>query len=143
MIYAGQEIGQRGRRDAIAWDHAREGVRDRYERLIAVREDHPALGPEGNLDRVGYHVASGDLSSGRSSPAATFTPTTWWRSAGATRTNSSSSSSTSLPNQRASRSALTTPTEISVTDESCVVVDGEGTERIRVDDVAVVREAEE
>jgi len=37
MIYAGQEIGQRGRRDAIAWDHAREGVRDRYERLIAVR----------------------------------------------------------------------------------------------------------
>jgi len=62
MIYAGQEIGQRGRRDAIAWDHAREGVRDRYERLIAVREAHPALGPEGDLDRVGYHVASGDVS---------------------------------------------------------------------------------
>jgi len=110
MIYAGQEIGQRGRRDAIAWDHAREGVRDRYERLIAVREAHPALGPEGDLDRVGYHVASGDVSSDRSSPAATFTPTTWWRSVGATRTkSSSSSSSTSHPNPRASRSASTTP----------------------------------
>jgi cyclomaltodextrinase len=61
MVYAGQEIGQRGRRDAIAWDHARDEVRDRYERLLATREAHPALGPEGDLERVGYHVASGDL----------------------------------------------------------------------------------
>jgi len=111
MIYAGQEIGQRGRRDAIAWDHAREGVRDRYERLIAVREAHPALGPEGDLDRVGYHVASGDVSERPIVASGDVHPddVVAFRPERRGRRESSSSSSTSHPNPRASRSASTTP----------------------------------
>jgi len=143
MIYAGQEIGQRGRRDAIAWDHAREGVRDRYERLIAVREDHPALGPEGNLDRVGYHVASGDLSerpivaSGDVHPddVVAFRRSDEDEQLVVVLNFAPESASVAVGVDHADRDL--------VTDESCVVVDGEGTERIRVDDVAVVREAEE
>jgi len=37
MLYGGQEIGQRGRRDHLAWDHAREEIREHYDDLIAAR----------------------------------------------------------------------------------------------------------
>ena len=58
MIYAGGEIGQQGRRDAIAWEHAREEVRAHHERLIDAHEEYPVLGPAGDLRRVDYEVAN-------------------------------------------------------------------------------------
>nr|WP_231751512.1 DUF3459 domain-containing protein [Halogeometricum sp. CBA1124] len=54
MLYGGQELGQRGRRDAIAWDHAREEIRDHYQQLIDVRNETPALGFDGTYHRVDY-----------------------------------------------------------------------------------------
>lgn len=56
MLYAGQELGQRGRRDTIAWDHAREEFRDHYERLLALRRERPALGYRGDLSRLDYEA---------------------------------------------------------------------------------------
>jgi len=143
MIYAGQEIGQRGRRDAIAWEHAREGVRDRYERLLAVRVEHPALGPDGDFDRVGYHVASGDLAerpivaSGDVHPddVVAFRRSDDEESLVVALNFAPEEASVSVGVDHGDRNL--------VTDEPCLVVDGDGTERIRVDDVAVVREAEE
>ncbi|WP_050032567.1 alpha-amylase MalA [Halorubrum halophilum] len=140
MIYAGQEIGQRGRRDAIAWEHAREGVRDRYERLLAVRADHSALGPDGDLDRVAYHVASGDLSerpivaSGEVHPndVVAFRRRDDGESLVVVLNFAPEPASVSVGVDHGNRNL--------VTDEPCLVVDGDGTERIRVDDVAVVRE---
>ena len=61
MLYGGQELGQRGRRDSLAWDNAREDVRSHYDDLLAVREAHPTIGYEGDLERVDYEV---DASSG-------------------------------------------------------------------------------
>ncbi|GAB6877749.1 hypothetical protein JCM17823_00230 [Halorubrum gandharaense] len=58
MIYAGGEIGQRGRRDPIAWEHAREEVRAHHERLIDAHDAYPALGPAGDLRRVDYRVTN-------------------------------------------------------------------------------------
>jgi glycosidase len=58
MLYAGQEIGQRGRRDAIAWDHAREEVREHYEHLIETRTETPALDFRGGIGRLDYEAAS-------------------------------------------------------------------------------------
>ncbi|MFB6126331.1 MAG: alpha-amylase MalA [Halolamina sp.] len=52
MVYGGQEIGQRGRRDTIAWDHARPAFRDHFRGLLSLRADHPTLGPAGDLRRV-------------------------------------------------------------------------------------------
>ncbi|WP_123620864.1 alpha-amylase MalA [Halorubrum sp. CSM-61] len=142
MIYAGQEIGQRGRRDAIAWEHARDGVRDRYERLLAVRAEHSALGPDGDLDRVGYHVASGDLSerpivaSGEVHPddVVAFRRSDDEESLVVVLNFAPEPASVSVGVDHGDRNL--------VTGEPCVVVDGDGTERIRVDDVAVVREIE-
>ncbi|MFC6825318.1 alpha-amylase MalA [Halopelagius fulvigenes] len=54
MLYGGQELGQRGRRDALAWDHAREDIREHYERLIDVRNETPALGYDGAFRRIDY-----------------------------------------------------------------------------------------
>ncbi|MWV65831.1 DUF3459 domain-containing protein [Halorubrum sp. JWXQ-INN 858] len=56
MLYGGQELGQRGTRDPLAWDHAREGIRDHYDDLIALRDAHPALGPAGDIERVPYET---------------------------------------------------------------------------------------
>ncbi|WP_200531828.1 alpha-amylase MalA [Halorubrum sp. LN27] len=142
MIYAGQEIGQRGRRDAIAWEHAREGVRERYERLLAVRDEHPALGPDGDLDRIGYHVASGDLAerpivaSGDVHPddVVAFRRSDGEESLVVVLNFAPEPASVAVGADHGKRNL--------VTDEPCVVVDGEGAERIRVDDVAVVRETE-
>ncbi|MFD1600741.1 alpha-amylase MalA [Halobellus rarus] len=54
MLYGGQELGQRGRRDAIAWDDAREEFREHYARLVALREEVPTLGPDGSIERIEY-----------------------------------------------------------------------------------------
>ncbi|QWC20590.1 alpha-amylase MalA [Halorubrum sp. 2020YC2] len=139
MVYAGQEIGQRGRRDAIAWDHAREDVRERYERLLETRRDHPALGPAGDLDRVGYHVASGDLSerpvvaSGDVHPddVVAFRRTDGEEDLVVVLNFAPADASVAVGVDHGERDL--------VAGERCVVEDGEGTERIRVDDVAVVR----
>jgi glycosidase len=58
MLYGGQEIGQRGRRDALAWDHAREEVKEHYEHLIETRTETPALDFRGGIDRVDYEASS-------------------------------------------------------------------------------------
>jgi glycosidase len=57
MLYGGQELGQRGNRDPLAWDHAREEIRDHYDDLLALREAHPVLGSAGDLARVEYDTA--------------------------------------------------------------------------------------
>lgn len=56
MVYGGQEIGQRGRRDALAWDHARDDIREHYERLIEVRDETPALRYDGTFRRIDYET---------------------------------------------------------------------------------------
>ncbi|WP_416839890.1 alpha-amylase MalA [Haloferax sp. DFSO52] len=59
MVYGGQEIGQRGRRDALAWKHARDDIRDHYERLIEVRNETPALRNGGSqFRRIDYEADS-------------------------------------------------------------------------------------
>ncbi|WP_281195434.1 alpha-amylase MalA [Halorubrum sp. F4] len=57
MLYGGQELGQRGNRDPLAWDHAREDVRSHYDDLLALHDEHPALGFHGDLVRVEYETA--------------------------------------------------------------------------------------
>jgi hypothetical protein len=54
MIYGGQELGQMGRRDPLAWEHANEQLQEHYERLIATRNEIPALGFDGGFSRVPY-----------------------------------------------------------------------------------------
>ncbi len=139
MVYAGQEIGQRGRRDAIAWDHARDGVRDRYERLLATRDAHPALGPDADLDRVEYHVASGDLSERPIVASGNIHPD----DVVAFRRRGEAESLVVVLNFAPDDASVAVEaghgdTDL-VTGEPCVVVDGDGTERIQVEDVAVVR----
>ncbi|GGC55460.1 alpha-amylase MalA [Haloferax sulfurifontis] len=58
MVYGGQEIGQRGRRDALAWDHARDDIREHYERLIELRDETPALRHDGTFRRIDYEADS-------------------------------------------------------------------------------------
>lgn len=58
MLYGGQEIGQRGNRDALAWDHARDDIRSQYDDLIGLTEAHPALGASGDLERIDYDADS-------------------------------------------------------------------------------------
>mgnify|MGYP006274143475 CR=1 FL=1 len=143
MVYAGQEIGQRGRRDAIAWDHAREEVRDRYERLLETRRDHPALGPAGDLSRVGYHVASGDLSERPVVASGDVHPD----DVVAFRRHDGEEDLVVVLNFAPADASVAVDVDHGerdlVTDERCVVEDGEGTERIRVDEVAVVPVTEE
>jgi glycosidase len=54
MLYGGQEIGQMGRRDPLAWEHANEQLQSHYERLIETRNQIPALGFDGAFRRVDY-----------------------------------------------------------------------------------------
>ena len=56
MLYGGQELGQRGRRDSLAWNHAREDVRSHYDDLLAARDAHPTIGYQGDLERIAYDV---------------------------------------------------------------------------------------
>jgi glycosidase len=56
MMYGGQEIGQRGRRDPLAWEHADEELQSFYQDLEAARNDVPALGFGGEFGRVDYEA---------------------------------------------------------------------------------------
>ncbi len=62
MVYAGQEFGQRGQRDGLAWEHADDDMRAFVAALAAVRHDHPALAADAALLRVPYdvHVGTSD-----------------------------------------------------------------------------------
>jgi hypothetical protein len=60
MVYAGQEFGQRGRRDDLAWEHADEDLREHVERLAAARHELPALAAEASLARLDVAVRDGD-----------------------------------------------------------------------------------
>jgi len=60
MVYAGQETGQLGRRDRLDHANVREDLRDHYRRLLALREDHPALTHRAALSRVDCAVVEGD-----------------------------------------------------------------------------------
>jgi len=59
MIYAGQEFGQRGKRDDLAWAHADEELRDHVQRLATARTETPALRGDASLDRVAFEVVAG------------------------------------------------------------------------------------
>ncbi len=58
MIYGGQELGQRGKRDPLAWEHANDELRDHYRRLVEVRDSMPALGYEGRFREVEFEADS-------------------------------------------------------------------------------------
>jgi glycosidase len=60
MVYAGQEFGQLGKRDDLAWEHADETLRDHVRSLAAVRHEVPALAAGAALARVDYEVRAGD-----------------------------------------------------------------------------------
>ncbi|QPV62517.1 DUF3459 domain-containing protein [Halosimplex litoreum] len=59
MVYAGQEFGQRGKRDDLAWAHADESLREHVRRLTALRGERPALATAADLERVEYDVREG------------------------------------------------------------------------------------
>ncbi|QLH79096.1 DUF3459 domain-containing protein [Halosimplex rubrum] len=59
LVYAGQEFGQRGKRDDLAWAHADESLREHVRRLAALRRERPALSSAAALDRVDYDVREG------------------------------------------------------------------------------------
>ncbi len=59
LVYAGQEFGQQGRRDDLAWEHAHEDLQAHFRALAAVREDQPALSADADLSRVAYDVREG------------------------------------------------------------------------------------
>jgi len=60
MVYAGQEFGQRGRRDDLAWTHADGDLREHVAALAAVRASQPQLAAGADLRRVSYEVRDGD-----------------------------------------------------------------------------------
>lgn len=139
MVYAGQEIGQRGRRDEIVWDHAREEVRERYERLLATRADHSALGPAGDLHRVDYHVASGDLTE---RPIEADGEVVHPDDVVAFVREDDTETLVVVLNFAPGEAAVAVDVDHAdrnvVTGEDCVVTDGDGTDRILADDVAIV-----
>jgi len=59
LLYAGQEFGQRGRRDDLAWDHADETLQSFVSDLSSVRHDQPALSADADLVRIPYEVRDG------------------------------------------------------------------------------------
>jgi cyclomaltodextrinase len=59
LIYAGQEFGQRGRRDALAWEHADEPLRDHVRTLAAAREEQPALSADADFAAATHTVQEG------------------------------------------------------------------------------------
>ncbi|WP_277555545.1 alpha-amylase MalA [Halobaculum limi] len=60
MVYAGQETGQLGRRDQLDYENVREDIHAHYERLLALRDEHPALTHRAALERVEFSVVEGD-----------------------------------------------------------------------------------
>ncbi len=141
MVYAGQEIGQRGRRDDIAWEHAREEVRDRYERLLATHAEHAAaLGPAGGLERVDYHVASGDLTE---RPLVADGDTVHPNDVVAFLRTGETESFAVVLNFSPGEAAVAVEADHGdvdvVTGEACLATDADGDDRILADDVAVVQ----
>jgi len=59
MVYAGQEFGQGGQRDDLAWDHADDDLREFFSTLAEARKSISALSSEGDLERVDYDVTNG------------------------------------------------------------------------------------
>jgi len=59
MVYAGQETGQLGKRDRLDYQNAREDLAEHYRRLLALRDEHPALQHRAALSRVDYDVRTG------------------------------------------------------------------------------------
>ena len=139
MVYAGQEIGQRGRRDEIAWEHAREEVRERYERLLATHAEHRALGPTGDLERVDYHVASGDLTE---RPLVADGDTVHPNDVVAFVRADETESFVVVLNFSPGEAAVAVEADHGavdvVTGERCLEIDADGADRILADDVAVV-----
>jgi cyclomaltodextrinase len=62
MLYAGQELGQLGRRDALDWQSAHEDLQNHYRRLLDLRHRTPALAHRAEFDGAEYTVESGDPS---------------------------------------------------------------------------------
>jgi cyclomaltodextrinase len=60
MVYAGQEFGQRGKRDDLAWAHADEDLQAFVRSLSRVRHGQPALSAGADLRRIAYDVREGD-----------------------------------------------------------------------------------
>ncbi|QLC34966.1 alpha-amylase (plasmid) [Halarchaeum sp. CBA1220] len=77
LVYAGQELGQLGRRDAVVWDpeHTDDALLAHYRRLLGMRREMPALAAGGDLRRLDYEVVEGDdervVAYGRVAPDAT------------------------------------------------------------------------
>ena len=65
MVYAGQEFGQRGKRDDLAWEHAHEDMRRHVERLASARHERPALGADASLERLDVSVEREDVDADR------------------------------------------------------------------------------
>ncbi|MFB6140752.1 MAG: alpha-amylase MalA [Halosimplex sp.] len=59
MVYAGQEFGQRGKRDDLAWAHADESLREYVAALAEARHEVRALAADATLERVDYAVRDG------------------------------------------------------------------------------------
>ena len=59
MIYAGQEFGQRGQRDNLAWEHADDDLQAFFSSLAEARKSVTPLTSEGDLQRVDYDVQEG------------------------------------------------------------------------------------
>ncbi|WP_348609445.1 alpha-amylase MalA [Halobaculum rarum] len=59
MVYAGQETGQLGKRDRLDYENARDDLTEHYRRLLALRDEHPALQHRADLSRVDYDVRAG------------------------------------------------------------------------------------
>jgi len=59
MVYAGQEFGQRGKRDDLAWEHVDESLTDHVRALADARSSEPALGAGADLTRIDLDVHEG------------------------------------------------------------------------------------
>jgi glycosidase len=60
LVYAGQEFGQRGRRDGLVWSAADADLREHYRRVISLRQSLPALDADAALESVEVTVEAGD-----------------------------------------------------------------------------------
>ncbi|MFB6297480.1 MAG: alpha-amylase MalA [Salinirussus sp.] len=78
LVYAGQELGQLGRRDDLVRAVTDEALTAHYRRLLALRRSMPALAAGADCRRVGYEVDEGDpdrvVAYGRVNPNAAGDP---------------------------------------------------------------------
>ncbi len=59
MVYAGQEFGQRGKRDDLAWEHVDEELQDHTRALAAAHNELTALSTDASLTAVPHEVVEG------------------------------------------------------------------------------------